>query len=217
MDPHSRTFVPQQTRRIGVTRRSVSGFFPFRGIKSIEYESSLERDFLVRTEFSLCVQDIVPQPVRVPYLSSDGRAYRYTPDFWVRFDEPARPALIEVKPETEWRAHWREWLPKWKAAWGYAQERGWQFHIHDESQIRDGAFESIRFLQRYRSTYFCPDQLQAILEAASRLGPTPIQALLVHCGRSLDDPNDPAPVYHLLTTRRLDCDIRDPLGASLPV
>lgn len=46
-------FAPmQQVRKIGPTRRSVSGVYAFRGERSIEFESTLERDFLMRVEFS---------------------------------------------------------------------------------------------------------------------------------------------------------------------
>ena len=101
MDLRSDRSVPQQVRKIGVTRRSVSGFFPFRGIKSIEYESTLERDFLARTEFFLHVRDIVAQPARIPYISAGGRTYPYTPDFWhARANLTRSPALAFAKPRT---------------------------------------------------------------------------------------------------------------------
>jgi len=218
MDPQSREFVPQQTRKIGVTRRSVSGFFPFRGIKSIEYESSLERDFLVRTEFSLRVRDIVPQPAQIPFVTSDGQTYVYPPDFWVRFDDLIPPTLIEVKYKTEWQDSWRESLPKWKAAWRYARERGWQFRIVDESRVRDLAFENIRFLQRYRSTYFSSDAVRKLLGLASDLGTASIQTLLAHYGNVRSDRSDNLQlIHHLLATRQLDCDIGRPLDGSLHV
>jgi hypothetical protein len=72
---------PKQTRMIKPTRRSVSGIFPFRGETAIPYESTLERDFLIRKEFSLYVLDIIPQPVQVPLTSNNGQIYTYTPDF----------------------------------------------------------------------------------------------------------------------------------------
>ena len=41
----------RQVRKIGPTRRSVSGSYQFRGKEAIQYESTLERDFLIRHEF----------------------------------------------------------------------------------------------------------------------------------------------------------------------
>lgn len=46
---------PTQTRKIRPTRRSVSGVYSFRGQTAIPFESTLERDFLIRKEFALCV------------------------------------------------------------------------------------------------------------------------------------------------------------------
>lgn len=39
----------KQHRKIKPTRRSVSGVYPFRGDEPVEYESTLERDFLIQT------------------------------------------------------------------------------------------------------------------------------------------------------------------------
>ncbi len=59
----------QQVRKIGPTRRSVSGSYPFRGGQAIQYESTLERDFLIRHEFFLNVLEIIPQPVQIPFTA----------------------------------------------------------------------------------------------------------------------------------------------------
>ena len=51
--------IPSQMRKIKPTRRSLSGTYAFRGETGIQFESSLERDFLIRTEFSMCVLTVV--------------------------------------------------------------------------------------------------------------------------------------------------------------
>jgi hypothetical protein len=104
----------------------------WRGEHSIQYESTLERDFLFRQEFSLDVSQVISQPCVIPFTTHSGRAATYTPDFLVVYSVDSsplryqlRPMLVEVKPQSEWREHWREWLPKWKAARRYASSRGW--------------------------------------------------------------------------------------------
>lgn len=72
-------------RKICPTRRSVSGMYAFRGQSSIAFESTLERDFLIRTEFCLGVLDVIPQPVEIPFVATNGRNYTYTPDFLVYY------------------------------------------------------------------------------------------------------------------------------------
>ena len=129
-------------RPIKPTKRSVSGVFPFRGEGGIPYESMLERDFLLRTEFSSDVLAIISQPVSIPF-TTNGRSYKYTPDFLVyyrlgdrHFEDYPKPMLVEVKPETEWRKNWRSWLPKWKANGWRRKEKGRLVEIKNEDLWR---------------------------------------------------------------------------------
>lgn len=210
---------PNQVRKIRPTRRSVSGMYAFRGRSSIAFESTLERDFLIRTEFCLGVLDIIPQPVEIPFVAANGRVYTYTPDFLVyyrlgnrSFGEYPKPVLVEVKPEAQWHKHWREWTPKWKAAWRYAQEQGWKFHIRDESRIRDQAFKNIRFLERYKIMQFPAEESQLALETISQMGCATMDYLLARHFMGLYRAEGIAHLWHLLATRQLDCDVSRPLN-----
>ncbi|KPY37779.1 hypothetical protein ALO49_102014 [Pseudomonas savastanoi pv. retacarpa] len=210
-------------RPIKPTRRSVSGVFPFRGEGGIPYESMLERDFILRTEFSKRVRNIISQPVSIPFITN-GRTYKYTPDFLVQYqlgdrdiDDWPKPMLIEVKPEAEWRQNWRVWLPKWKAAWRYANQQGWSFHIHDESRIRDTALQNIKFLERYERMTFAPEDSDWILSTVREMGVAPVHYLLAlhSCARYRGE--GISHLWHLIATRRLACDIRLPLNNFLEV
>lgn len=206
---------PRQMRKIKPTRRSVSGLYMFNGHSSIAYESTLERDFLIRTEFSLSVLDVIPQPAEIPFVSANGRAYTYTPDFLIyyrlgnssSYDDYPKPVLVEVKPEKEWRKHWREWLPKWKAAWRYARSQGWEFHIRDESRIRDQTFNNIRFLERYKRMSFSVEESLWVLETVRQMGCVTMDYLLARHFMGIYRAEGVAHLWHLLATRQLDCDI----------
>ncbi|PKN16979.1 MAG: heteromeric transposase endonuclease subunit TnsA [Deltaproteobacteria bacterium HGW-Deltaproteobacteria-6] len=209
----------KQTRKIGPTRRSVSGIYVFRGETSIPFESTLERDFIIRKEFSLSVLDIIPQPVNIPYKIKNGRNSAYTPDFLVYYrledsdyENYPKPLLIEVKPEKEWRKHWREWLPKWKAAFSYAQEQGWAFHIHDESRIRDQAFENIKFLERYKRMQFPIEESRWVIENVKEMGMAPFHYIISRHFMGIYKAEGIAHIWHLLATRQLTCDISRPLN-----
>jgi len=211
-------FVPSQARKIGPTRRSVSGVYVFRGEAAIPFESTLERDFLIRTEWSVTVLDVIPQPCRIPFDSRDGREYEYTPDFLVyyrlgdsAYSDYPKPALVEVKPAAEWRRHWRDWLPKWKAAWRYAQQQGWSFHIHDESRIRDQTLANIRFLEPYQRMTFSAEESGMVIETVRRMGSAAVHYLLARHFMGIYRAEGVAHVWHLLATRQLDCDIHKPL------
>lgn len=209
----------RQMRKIKPTRRSVSGVYAFRGQSSIAYESTLERDFLIRTEFCLNVLDVIPQPAEIPFVAANGQPYTYTPDFLVYYrlgghgyDDYPKPVLVEVKPETEWRKHWREWLPKWKAAWRYAQKQGWKFHIRDESRIRDQTLENIRFLERYKRMQFPSEESRWVLDNVREMGGATIDYLLARHFMGIYRAEGIMHLWHLLATRQLNCDISRPLG-----
>lgn len=209
---------PRQTRKIKPTRRSVSGILPFRGEHPVPFESTLERDFLLRAEFFTDVLDVIAQPVQIAFRANNGQAYTYTPDFLVYYklgnrdylDYP-RPLLVEVKPASEWRKHWREWLPKWKAARRHAAAQGWAFHIVDESRIRDKALENIRFLERYKRMTFASEETDVVLLSVREMGATPIHYLLARHFMGLYRAQGIAHIWSLIATRHLDCDITQPL------
>lgn len=210
---------PRQMRPIGVTRRSVSGIYAFRGETAIPFESTLERDFLIRKEFCLVVLEVIPQPVQIPFVASNGQSYTYTPDFLVYYrlgnrvyGEYPKPILVEVKPRAEWKKHWREWLPKWKAAYRYAREQGWEFRIHDESRIRDQVLENIRFLDRYKRTQFPIEETRCVIESVQQMGGAPLHYLLAKHFMGIYKAEGIAHIWHLLATRQLDCDITLPLN-----
>jgi len=212
--------IPTQVRKIKPTRRSVSGVCMFRGETAIEFESTLERDFLLRQEFSLSVLGVVPQPCRIPYRDPiTGRNQTYTPDFLVyyrlgsrHYEDYPKPVLVEVKPEAEWRAHWRRWLPKWKAAYRYAKNQGWTFHIHDESRIRDQILDNIAFLSRYKRMAFPEEESRVVLDTVAEMGTTTMDYLLARHFMGAYRAEGTAHLWHLLANRKLDGDLSQPLG-----
>jgi hypothetical protein len=215
--------VPQ--RKIRPTRRSISGIYPFRRERLIQYESSLEQDFIVRMEFFSHVLDMVAQPVQLEFRNeSKGRTYRYTPDFLVTYRtrhlgtyKYDRPRLVEVKPKDDWSKNWRKWLPKWKAARRYAIEQGWEFRIYDEDRIRDTALENIKQLAPFKRSDVDPEDAKIVLKLLDDMGVAPINYVLARYfggnfrGRGL------SLIWSLLANRAIDCDITVPLTESTEI
>lgn len=209
----------KQTRQIKPTRRSVSGLYAFRKDHFVAFESTLERDFIKRQEFLSSVLDVIPQPCQIPFVGLNGQSHTYTPDFLVYYRmNPMRsygmypkPRLIEVKPEAEWRTHWRSWLPKWKAAYRYAKEQGWEFHIHDESRIRDQILENIRFLDRYSQMRFPVEETNQVLDTLEYMGCAPFHYLVSRHFMGIYASQGIAHIWHLLATRQVVCDMSRPL------
>lgn len=211
----------QPVRRIPRSHRSVTGYYSFRSEGAVQFESTLERDFLVVQEFSLIVADVLSQPCEIPFALPSGRQYTYTPDFLVRyrsFTDSApqcqrKPMLVEIKPSKEWRSHWREWLPKWKAARRYAQECGWTFRILDESRVRGVALSNILFLRRYRDFVYPTVESDWIVSNLRELGAASFDYLLARHFLGYEArAQGIAHLWHLLATRRIECDISEPLS-----
>lgn len=213
-----------QKRVIKPTRRSNSGYFPFRGEEAIPYESTLERDFLLRTAFSVDVVGIVPQPVEIPFEGVDGRTYTYTPDFLVyyRLGEVLyhyypKPLLVEVKPEVEWRQHWRSWSAKWKAAGRFAAEQGWVFRIMDESRIRDQALENILYLEQYKRVVRNGDAEAYVLTTLLDKQSERIFNILNAAPANLSRHTLLTACWQLIAYRVLDFDFEQPLTVNTDV
>lgn len=209
----------QQTRRIGPTRRSVSGIYMFRRETPIPFESTLERDFLIRAEFTWDVLDVTPQPVGIPFIDAQGRSNIYTPDFLVHYrlgdlsyNEYPKPLLVEVKPAAAWRDNWRIWASKWKAARCFARSQGWQFRIHDESRIRDQVYQNIRFLERFQRMEFVTEESRWIIANLREMGSAPFHYLLSRHFMGAYRANGIAHIWHLLASRQIECDMNRPLG-----
>lgn len=208
----------QQQRKIGATRFSVSGIYNFRGVAAVPYESTLERDFLIRTEFFLDVLHVVPQPIQIPFTIATGRSYTYTPDFLVTYrltrQACRKPELVEVKPTHQWRNNWRKWQWKWKAAIRLAKERGWLFHILDESRIRDTVLKNIRSLERYKRMRFTPKDSERIIGTLKSAGPRSIASLIDLHPIDTDRSQSTAHLWHLVSVRQLDCNMHGPLNRN---
>lgn len=210
----------RSVRAIPRSHRSITGHFSSRLGESIEFESTLERDFLVKHDFDLSVQRIVSQPCRVPYVQANGRQGSYTPDFLVIYRQQpqavARPVamLVEVKPREDWRKHWRKWSLKWMAARRYALQRGWTFRIMDEGRIRDEQLSNINFLHRYRRTAVPAELCERVVRGLVAHGPSTVELVLSQhlTGRAESDAL--ALVWHLVASRRLDVDVSLPLNKN---
>lgn len=205
----------QQVRKINPTRRSVSGAYPFRGQMVIPYESSLERDFIIKQEFDNKIIELIPQPASIPFVLNN-QTYLYTPDFLVIFDKSLnkKGILAEIKPESEWRKNWRKWFSKWKAAYSWANEHNFTFHIFDEVRIRDTCLDNIKLLNRFKTHFISNGSAIEILKILDNVNqPMAINCLLKHFPSS-EHKDINREVLHLLATQLLKTDMQTPISTS---
>jgi hypothetical protein len=132
-------------REIPKNYRNVTGLVasPRLG-RSVQFESSLERDFIVVLDvLSQVVEGFEEQPIEITWMW-DGRLHHYTPDFPVHFSgdqfvrkaSTRKPWLVEIKYRDDLRKNWKIFRPKYRAATAEAARRGWAFHIITEQEIR---------------------------------------------------------------------------------
>lgn len=187
---------------------SLSGRIPYKG-SSIPYESTLERDLIIVHAFREDVEDIVAQPITIPFVKN-GVTYKYTPDFFIKFVENVdRPSMIiEVKPHDLWQANWREWSDKWKTMRRYCKNNGYTFRIYDESRIRNIALANINLLMKFRNSAIEKEDQEAVLEQVQLMGTTTIDYLLTrfYAGSLLRN-HGLRVIYHLLATKQLKFDL----------
>ncbi len=128
-------------RKIGKSYQSLTGKLNLPGIpRAIAFESSLERDFFVLQWFDPLTTNILEQPVEVPYEATDKKKSVYIPDALVSYrDKPS--LLAEVKISVVLAKQKRQLKPKFDAARKFAAERGWDFRVFTEKEIRITRFQ----------------------------------------------------------------------------
>ena len=194
-------------RQISGTSRGVTGSVPKMG----RYESTLERDMMELIRFDRRVRQFSPQPLTIRYRDGEGKDRSYTPDGLIQFmhvDPPETPILYEVKFREDFRAAWRTYLPKFRAAKAYCKERGWVFRVYTEVEIRTVYLTNVKFLWPYITRKVDPVMRDHILNVLWDLGEADPDFLL-HAlsadlkGRALLIPA----LWHMLATGEIGCDL----------
>ncbi|MDF0606770.1 TnsA endonuclease N-terminal domain-containing protein [Neisseriaceae bacterium TC5R-5] len=174
---------PEAARRIPINTISLTG-----KLLGKEFESSLERDLILLTAWQDELDWFQVQPVKILFQDTDRRTRSYTPDLLVSFINHSavgrstrKPLLCEVKYQKDLKLNWSTLKPKFKAARAYANERGWQFRIFTEKQIRTGLLQNIQFLWSYRFAPHHPGHRERLIRMLDDLEETSISGLLEAC------------------------------------
>jgi len=211
--------IPSPTRKIRPGKYSLRGrVHSSKNTTSLDFESSLERDYLLLLEFDVNVERFVEQPIEIAF-EHDAKIRHYTPDVLVYYREDLDvaqnfpPTLIEIKYRKDIKKNWLELKPKFRAALNYAHSKGWNFKILTEKEIRTPYLDNIKFLLPYLNTeYACPNDTALLMEWMKKLeisSPAEIivaavrdrykQAELLYC------------VWHLIAIGFIGCELSVPL------
>lgn len=127
-------------RKIGSGHRGSRGWLSFRKT-SLAFESTLERDFLIRADADTSVTEIISQPFTLRFTDANGQQRRYTPDYLVRDERPpAGGWIIEIKYRADLVENCHRLLPGFVAARIYAVQHGMRFTVLTEKHIRSAGF-----------------------------------------------------------------------------
>lgn len=200
-------------RVIGMQRRSMAGQIEAKGA-TIDYESSLERDFVLLADWDHDVCAIVAQPLRLDFMDRTGRKRRYTPDFLVTRRDGAR-SLHEVKYWNDLKDNWLEFKPKFQHAIEWCEQRQMTFHIETDRRIRTTQLANIRLLRPYRSRdNEAPTIRKSLLDAAKQAKSTTIGALIETLGITESPAVVVTSLWSLIATESLTADLSKPLGPT---
>lgn len=129
-------------RTIPPGHRSITGALPsLHSPKPLQYESKLERDFLMLMEIEWWLISINTQPTTVE-LEVEGQRRTYTPDVLVKWHPncsyPFQSAQVffEVKPLEVLRRDFSKLAPKYKAARLHFRRVGMDYRVVTERTIR---------------------------------------------------------------------------------
>jgi hypothetical protein len=145
---------------------------------SIQFESSLERDYIELLEFNKEVESYYEQPFKIYYFKNNTQKH-YTPDFLVKYWS-GKTELIEIKYTRDLEENRKEYASKFNAATDFCKANNMSFKILTEKEIRTDHLFNAKFITNYRHPKygFNFDETYVITEILSDYSRITIQQLL---------------------------------------
>ena len=219
----SRERILKAVRKVKANGYSTIGVYPsVKNFQHVQYESSLEEDWIRLLEFDLQVDRYVEQPITIDYLDDTGEKRSYTPDFIVYFREDPNtgrlyhpPLLVEVKSRSLLKTKWKELKPKFLAAMRHCDTAGWKFKIKTEKEIKTQFTKNIKFLLPFMRT--APDygQVEQIYFALEQLRDTTVRELTSFYSKDIMKQAELIPpLWFLVGNQKVGCDLGKKLTAN---
>lgn len=179
------------------------------------FESLLEKDYMLLLDFDESVESFEEQPVTIPV---PGVAKGYTPDVLVHYradpvtGEIRKSLLTEIKHTDDLQKNAEKYAPKFAAAEQYAIERGWEFSITTQTQIRTPRLGNLKFLREYRNIQPSEQDCLKVIRLATKFkGITTPQKLLTRLGATDEEQLYWLPIiWSLVISGRLVADLSSP-------
>ena len=179
--------------------------------RPIEFESLLEKEYMLLLDFDTEVETYHEQPVRIPV---SGVANGYVVDLLVEYKN--RPTeLVEVKPQAYLDKYAEKYGPKFLAAEAYCAKRGWRFVKKTEHDIRTQRLTNLKFLRAYRNHYLNPDDRQQAFNLLSAHGgQMSFRHLLDRLSQDGDQESKIPDIWHMVIQGQLLLDMDNPISPN---
>ena len=168
-------------RKIPRSYRSETGQFPsIKNNRSVEFESTLERDFYLRQEFEDDVESYEEQPLRIS-KKAGRRTICHYPDCRVRFFEKVgrKPLFVEVKYKSDLESKKEQLAEKFDMTREFSKENGSDFTVMTEDDIRGVYLENLKFIYKYARSYPAFERHREFILQSSRVdGPLKVSEFL---------------------------------------
>lgn len=223
----------KRIREIGPKHSSLSGFVSSIKLrKEIQFESSLERDFIFLQEFNEGVKGFLEQPFRIKLNEqySTINTISYTPDFIIEYFDKNKPVeIVEVKYSNDSQLRNNDYIKKLSFVKKYCSSIGYKFRVYTEIDIRvlnETYLSNIKFLFHYRSVFenrnlnvekvsSITPAMTFLLDTLEQLNETTIKEFLEvvvkkehYSGEYLFY------LWYLVANKFISCDLQKPLGYS---
>lgn len=139
----------KKQRNISLSEISLTGrISSIKNNSAIEFESSLERDFIYLLEYNPDVNQYIEQPIIIKYYSKR-KEKSYTPDFYVEYSENKKE-LIEIKYQEDLKVNEDKYRDKFSATQEFCLRNNMIFKILTEKDIRTPTLFNAKFLLPYK-------------------------------------------------------------------
>ena len=180
----------------------------------LAFESMLERDFMLLLKFSNSVSKFDVQPVTIDF-ERDQSSRSYTPDFHVEYisSRNTPPSLIEIKYSEDLVAYWDDLEHKFEAAERYCLDRGWEFQVRTEQEIRTPYLTNVKFLIRYQNIEESDFSQRDLLRAMANVRECSVEELLAtQCSSEYGTAWTIPHLWKLVANREIQTDLMKPLS-----
>lgn len=175
MDPGSKEVSETEgVRRVRPNRISCTGCYVSRQGYSIPYESVLERDFFLLSDFDPSVVNMLPQPLRIG---------DHVPD--ARLETSDGIVIVDVKPEAILLKKWSSFSVTFAATAKFCGEHGYSYAFFTDA-IRNELNDRLEVLKevhcRALQAAESPDAAASLLSLLNNNGPTKVRTLTDQLG-----------------------------------